>query len=277
LREASPGGAIAIAPGDGPVGTTVGTVGFGTTTSTATDGGTKRSGTAKISDVQPTELTAMPDPAQPCHGDSGGPMLVAGSVVAVASRGDTACSDHAVYARIDVALVGFVMPYLTATGSGTQATGSACLYDGECATGACLVTKDDPDLYFCSQPCTHDSDCPATMTCASDGCRYPEPSPGALGSPCTDGTTCTTGLCRQMVCTRSCLTDSSACPAGYECSGSGLELECFAKPDGGCGGCATGGGAPAGLVIIVAGLLRCGRGRRSGRSARPRDSRAARS
>jgi hypothetical protein len=277
LREASPGGVIAMAPADGPVGSTVTTVGFGTTTSTATDGGTKRSGTAKVSDVQPTEVTVMPDPAQPCHGDSGGPMLVAGSVVAVASRGDTGCSDHAIYARIDVAQQTLVAPYLAATAPGTAATGAACLYDGECAPGACLVTKDDPDLYFCTQACMHDSDCPATMTCASDGCRYPEPSPGALGSPCTDGTTCTTGLCRQMVCTRSCLTDSSACPAGYECSGSGLELDCFAKPDGGCGGCATGGGAPAGLVILVAGLLRCGRGRRSGRSVRPRDSRAGRS
>jgi hypothetical protein len=277
LREASPAAVIATAPADLPVGTSVETVGFGTTTSTATDGGTKRAGIAKISAVQATELTAMPDPAQPCHGDSGGPMLLAGSVVAVASRGDTACSDHAIYARIDVALAGFVMPYLTATGSGTQAGGSACLYDGECAAGTCLVTKDDPDLYFCSPPCSHDSDCPAAMTCASDGCRYPEPSPGALGSPCTADAACTTNLCRQMVCTSSCLNDGSACPAGYECSGSGLELDCFAKPDGGCGGCATGGGAPAGLVIVLAGLLRSARGRRSARTARPRDSRAARS
>lgn len=279
LREESPAGAIAMAAGDAAIGTSVETVGFGTTSSTATDGGTKRAGTAKISAVQPTELTAMPDPAQPCHGDSGGPMLLGGSAIAVASRGDTACSDHAIYARIDVALAGFVMPYLTATGSGTQATGSACLYDGECANGTCLVTKDDPDLYFCSQPCAHDSDCPAPMTCASDGCRYPEPSPGALGSPCTADATCTTGTCRQMVCTRSCLNDGSACPAGYECSGSGLELDCYAKPDGGCGGCATGAGgplAPAGLVIVVAGLLRSARGRRSGRYARPRDSRAGR-
>jgi secreted trypsin-like serine protease len=274
LREESPGGVLAMAAANGAVGTTVETVGFGTTSSTATDGGTKRAGTAKISDVQPTEVTAMPDPAQPCHGDSGGPMLLGGSVVAVASRGDAACSDHAIYARIDVALAGFVMPYITATGSGTQATGSACLYDGECATGPCLVTKDDPDLYFCSQPCTHDSDCPTSMTCASDGCRYTEPSPGALGSPCTADATCTTGLCRQMVCTRSCLTDSSACPAGYECGGSGLERDCFAKADGGCGGCATGGGAPVGLVIVILG---CVRARRSGRFASRSGSRAPRS
>ena len=273
LREESPGGVIAIAPGSSPAGTIVETVGFGTTASTATDGGTKRAGTAMVSDVQPTELTATPDPAQPCHGDSGGPMLVSGSVVAVASRGDTGCSDHAIYARIDVALDAFVMPYIAATAAGTAATGAACLYEGECANGACLVTKDDPDLYFCTQPCTHDSDCPATMTCASDGCRYPEPSPGALGSPCTADAACTTGLCRQMVCTRSCLNDATACPAGYACSGSGLELDCLVKPEG-CGGCATGSGAPVGLVIVVLGYARA---RRSGRSGRPRGNRAERS
>ena len=276
LRDESPGGVIATAAGDGPVGATVETVGFGTTSSTATDGGTKRAGTAKVSDVQPTEVTAMPDPAQPCHGDSGGPMLIGGSVVAVASRGDTGCSDHAIYARIDVAMTAFVTPYLAATAPGTAATGAACLYDGECANGACLVTKDDPDLYFCTQPCTHDSDCPAAMTCAADGCRYPEPSPGALGSPCTADAMCTTGTCRQMVCTRSCLNDATACPAGYECSGTGLEVDCFVKPPG-CGGCASGAKtpiAPVGLVIVVLG---CVRARRSGRSARPRGSRAARS
>jgi len=272
LREPSPAAAVAIAAGALTLGTTVDVVGFGTTASAATDGGTKRAGTAKLTDVQPTELTAIPSPAQPCHGDSGGPMLVTGAIVAVASRGDTACSDHAIYERIDAAQQSFVAPYLAATAPGSVATGTACLYDGECANGACLQTKDDPDLYFCTQPCTHDGDCPASMTCASDGCRYPEPSPGALGSPCTTDATCTTGMCRQMVCTRSCLND--ACPGGYECSGSGLEVACFAKPDGGCGGCTTGGGAPVGLVIALAGFVRA---RRSGRTARPRDSRARRS
>jgi hypothetical protein len=278
LREESPAGAVAIGPGTGPVGSAVETVGFGTTASTATDGGTKRAGTAMISDVQPTELTATPDPAQPCHGDSGGPMLLGGSIIAVASRGDTDCSDHAIYTRIDVAQQAFVNPYLAATGPGTVATGAACLYDGECANGACLVTHDDPDLYFCTQPCAHDSDCPASMTCAADGCRYPEPSPGALGSPCTGDATCTSGLCRQMVCTRSCMNDETACPAGYECLGSGRELDCFVTVPIGCDGCASGGGAPVGFVmVLMAWLARCARARRSGRSASPGDSRAARS
>ena len=88
LRDVSPAPALGIATVDASlVGVTVRTIGFGTTASTATDGGTKRSGTAKVSDVEPTEITAVPSPAQPCHGDSGGPMLLpAGTVAAVVSR-----------------------------------------------------------------------------------------------------------------------------------------------------------------------------------------------
>jgi len=271
LRDASLAQPIAIATGALTIGTTVTAVGFGTTASTAIDGGEKRAGTARISDVQPTELTATPSPAQPCHGDSGGPMLVGAAIVAVASRGDTGCSDHAIYERIDAAQQSFVAPYLAATAPGTAATGAACLYDGECALGACLGAKDDPALFFCTQPCSHDSDCPASMTCASDGCRYPVPSPGALGSSCNANAECTTGVCRLAVCTQSCLNDT--CPAGYECRGTGLERDCFVEPEGGCGNCSTGGGAPVGLVIVVVGFARA---RRTGRTSRPRDSRARR-
>lgn len=260
------------------VGATVKAVGFGSTTSTATDGGTKRLGTAKVTDVEATEVTAAPSPAQPCHGDSGGPMLVAaGTIAAVVSRGDSACSDHAIYARIDVAMTDFVAPYLAETAPATAATGDACLYTEQCASGPCLVTTDDPDLYFCSQPCQHDADCPSKMTCVTDSCRYPVPSPGALGSPCSADAACTSAVCRQNVCTISCLDNAGACPVDYDCgpSGSALELDCFATPpDDGCAGCATGGGAPVGFVIVVLGFARA---RRSGRSSSPRDSRAARS
>jgi len=279
LRDVSPAAALDIGTVDASlVGATVHAIGFGTTASTAADGGTKRIGTAKVSDVEPTEVTAVPSPAQPCHGDSGGPMvLAAGTIAAVVSRGDATCSDHAIYARIDVAMTSFVAPYLAATAPGTAATGDACLYTEQCASGPCLVTADDPDLYFCSQPCQHDSDCPSKMTCASDGCRYPVPSPGALGSTCSADGDCTSAVCRQMVCTISCLNNPGACPADYDCgpSGSALELDCFATPpDDGCLGCSTGGGTPVGVVIVVLGLAR---GRRSGRSSSPRDSRARRS
>lgn len=273
LRDAQPA-VLAMAAVDATlVGANVRAVGFGSTAADATDGGVKRAGTEKVTDVQADEIVAMPAPAQACHGDSGGPMiLAAGTIGAVASRGDSLCSDHATYARIDVARAAFIDPYLAATAPGTAMTGDACFYDGHCAGGPCLVTHDDPTLFFCSRTCAKDADCPAAMRCESDECRYPEPSPGALGAACGSDAECAGQLCRQDVCTRSCLGAGASCPAGFECQGSGLAFDCFAAPETGCGGCATGGGAPAWLAIIA--LLGFGRARRSGRSASPRDSRA---
>ncbi len=261
------------------VGATFTVVGFGTTTSAGGDGGEKRTGTARISEVTADELTALPDPSQPCRGDSGGPALLsADAVAAVVSRGDSACSDHAIYARIDVARGPLVDPYLADTAPGTAHTGDACFYAGHCAEGPCLQAQDDPLLYFCSRACTSDADCPDAMSCAADGCRYPEPSPGALGSACTRDADCTSATCREETCTVSCLGDPDACPADYACRGEGLSLYCFAIEDTGCGGCAAGGGAPAWLVIIWLGWLGWfGRAGRSGRSGSRRDSRAARS
>ena len=228
------------------VGTTFDAVGFGTTGSAA-DTGTKRAGVAQISQVDAAQITTVPDPSQPCEGDSGGPMLLSpDAVAAVVSHGDVACTDHAVYQRIDVVRAAFVDPYIAATAPGTAHTGDACFYDGHCAGGPCLQTKDDPLLYFCSQPCTKDSDCPAAMSCASDGCRYREPSPGALGAACASGSDCTSTTCIDKVCTTSCL--GQACPAGYECRGQDLAQYCFAPPAG-CG-CASGGdGVPIWLIV----------------------------
>lgn len=227
------------------VGTTFAAVGYGATGS-ASDVGVKRAGVAQISDVAADEITSVAAPSQPCRGDSGGPMLLApDAVAAVVSHGDAACTDHAIYARIDVTRGTLVDPYLAATAPGAAHTGDACFYDGHCAEGPCLQTHDDPLLYFCSRACTHDSDCPAAMTCAPDGCRYPEPSPGALGSPCTADADCTSATCRSQVCTVACL--GAACPAHYECRGQGLSQYCFATPDG-CGGCGSSGAGPVWLI-----------------------------
>jgi hypothetical protein len=236
------------------VGTTFNAVGFGSTTSgTGTDLGTKRTGTAQISDVQATEITTVPDPSQPCEGDSGGPMLITpDAVAAVVSHGDAACTDHAIYARIDVERASLVDPYIAATAPGSAHTGDACFYDGQCAEGPCLQAKDDPLLYFCSRSCAHDSDCPAAMRCATDGCRYPEPSPGAIGSPCTGDGDCTSNTCHAQVCTVSCFGSPDVCPAGYECRGQDLSQFCVAAPTG-CGGCASGGANVSWFLVV--GLL----------------------
>ncbi|MBV8762535.1 MAG: hypothetical protein JO257_34945, partial [Deltaproteobacteria bacterium] len=110
-------------------------------------------------------------------------------------------------------------------------------------------------LYFCSRACTKDSDCPSAMTCAADGCRYREPSPGAIGSPCTGGSDCTSSTCRDQVCTVGCFGNPDACPAHYECRGQGLDQYCIATPAG-CGGCAGDPGAPWWLVLGIAWWVR---------------------
>lgn len=269
IRDESPVLPLALdaRPIDGSlIGTTFSAVGFGTT-GAAADSGVKRIGTARISAVALDELTAMPDPAQPCRGDSGGPMLIApDAVVAVVSHGDAACADHVIYARIDVARASLVDPYVAATAPGTAHTGDACFYEGHCAEGPCLQTDDDALLYFCSRTCSRNSDCPTGMECAADGCRYPQPSPGALGSSCIADPACTTGTCRDDVCTVSCLGSPDACPAEYECRGAGLSQYCFAVPPTGCAGCSTEGGAPTWFVVLWLGW--CARARRSTRTER---------
>jgi hypothetical protein len=234
-------------------------VGFGTT-GTGADAGIKRTGTARIAEVRAEELRADPDPAQPCRGDSGGPMLITpDAVTAVVSRGDSACSDHAIYIRLDIARASLIDPYVAATAPGTARTGDACFYAGHCDGGPCLQTRDDPVLYFCSRACSRDRDCPDAMTCTVDGCRYPEPSPGALGSPCMADSQCTSGTCREQACTVSCLGSPDACPADYECRGEGLSRYCFAAP-GGCDGCSGGRGTSGWLILLW--LARCGRKRK---------------
>jgi len=248
---------------------TVRVVGFGATADGAADTGIKRTGTARISDVQPDEIFAVPAPSQPCRGDSGGPALFTDTeIVAVVSHGDSACVDHAVFARLDTER-DLVDTYIADTAPGTAQTGNPCFYDMHCAEGPCLQTKDDPLLYFCSRACANDDECPPAMRCADDGCRYPEPSPGALGSTCERDDDCTSQRCYEQACTISCFVDANVCPDGFECVGvGGLTYYCLEKH--GCAGCNT--GSPGLAVFILFWLTR-----RSARSASLRGNRATRS
>jgi hypothetical protein len=239
------------------VGDVIRVVGYGTTSAMASDSTTKRAGSAMISEVQPVAFTVMPAPSQPCHGDSGGPAITAaGTVVGVVSNGDSGCSGHAVYARVDAATA-FIDQYLADTAPGTVSVGQACLYDGQCVDGPCLVASDDPELAFCGTACTHDSDCPEAMACDDGECRYSVPSPGALGGVCTNDGDCTSGTCLDGLCTRSCGA-AAACPAGFTCGGA-REGYCYLE-SGGCGGCSSGGGP--GFVIALLVLARARRSRR---------------
>jgi secreted trypsin-like serine protease len=65
----------------------------------------KRVGTVVVTAVDASELRYEDAPAMTCSGDSGGPVLRAGAdgerLAAVTSRGDPACVDHGVGARVD--------------------------------------------------------------------------------------------------------------------------------------------------------------------------------
>jgi hypothetical protein len=240
------------------IGTIIRVVGFGITGPGLDDAGVKREGTARIVALRAEELIAVPEPSLACLGDSGGPALLAtGEILGVVSRSDVGCRDHAAYTRLDLAATSFIEPYLADTAPGTALVGEPCFYAGHCDGGHCLQTEDDPLLHFCSRACTRDADCPEAMRCASDGCRYPVPSPGALGAPCTASSDCTSGLCIEAVCTRRCGGATSECPAGYACHGSGENALCFAATSG-CLGCGSGAGTPGTLLLalaVLAGVL----------------------
>jgi hypothetical protein len=257
MRDAAEVAPLVVESAAPMVGDAIRVVGFGTTSAMASDSTTKRAGSAMISDVEEVQFTVMPAPSQPCHGDSGGPALTAaGTVVGVVSNGDSGCSDHAVYARVDAASA-FITQYLADTAPGTVSVGQACLYDGQCADGPCLVASDDPELAFCGQACAGDGECPDAMACEDGQCRYPVPSPGALGSTCAEDDACTSGRCLDEVCTRSC-GPAAACPSGFTCGGA-REGYCYVE-SGGCGGCAS-GGAPGWLIALLV-LARARRSRR---------------
>jgi secreted trypsin-like serine protease len=78
-------------------------VGFGRSgpLSAGPSSGERRSGTSRVSSVEDDRFDLAPDPAQPCAGDSGGPIFVDGALAGVTSRGDAECTAGAVAMRVD--------------------------------------------------------------------------------------------------------------------------------------------------------------------------------
>lgn len=231
-------------------------VGFGDTAGGALDGGRKRTGTTAVTSTSARAIVLGPDPSLPCSGDSGGPAFApTGEVAAVISRGDASCATSAKAARVDAHLATFITPYLAATAPGTISLGDPCLYDAHCASGSCLEAVDEPLVHYCSTDCAHDSDCPEAMQCDEHACRYPTPSPGAIGASCTANTDCVRGECIDAgTCSIRCVTGRGDCPADFACEHmGGIDFFCAPSPtSGGC--CDAGTGSAPGALLFGLGL-----------------------
>jgi hypothetical protein len=256
-------------------------VGYGVTDATATDDDRKREGQTRTTEVHDRYVVLGADPSLPCRGDSGGPALLDPGdgelLAAVISRGDDGCGSYSKATRVDVHVGGFIQPYLDATAAGAATDGETCLYDAQCAGGLCLQAADEPRLQFCSRPCEGDRDCPVPLICGSDPddaqdtCRYPLPSPGAPGAPCTEHADCLRGECLTAdqapggarICASRCVAGRGDCLEGFVCTHlGGVDFFCLPEPAArGCG-CRAGGRSsgpfptlPGGALLAALGLL----------------------
>jgi V8-like Glu-specific endopeptidase len=170
--------------------TSVRLVGFGQPSSTEPVTGTKRAGTAVITDLDATTFRVEPDPAMSCHGDSGGPVLATrGSsevLIGVTSRGDPGCQEYGQNVRIDSFRASFLATWIDA---------AAAWPAPPPADGDALAGLGDA---ICTAACADDAACPAGLVCrpstGPDGvanrCVLPGLVPGSFGDACAGDAAC---------------------------------------------------------------------------------------
>jgi hypothetical protein len=233
-------------------GTTVRLVGFGSTTSEPTLTARKRAGTAMIAAMNSSVFRHEASPAMACFGDSGGPALATRDgveqVVGIASGGDERCESFGLHVRIDV-----IREFVDSFPVPTREPGERCSAGASCTTGMCVEPTSLGAFRYCSEHCSHDSDCPTGMTCLVDEagerlCRHALPSLGGLAHTCELPDDCASGTCEAsaaagvQVCTLRCFSGNAVtCPEGFECKPSAGESEqeaCFLRaPEVDAAGC----------------------------------------
>lgn len=264
LGASAPVTPIGLASFPPAVGDTLPAVGWGDTSGTASDTGTKRSGTERVTAVDALTFTVVAAPSQPCAGDSGGPAFEGSgpaTVVGVTSFGDAACAQSATYTRVDVVASSFVGPTAAELAPGLVAAGGPCVFPERCQGGAdaCVVAPDDANVSYCTASCSRNADCPGGMLCVPIRdrgleCRYPFPSPGAMGSACASDLDCAATSCLQGLCTQSCSAVSGGCPSGYACaSRDGVDYVCMIESSSAGGSaCALSAGRQTGEASVFA-------------------------
>ncbi len=178
LSRPVPAPPLGVFPGaldDTLVGRDVTVVGYGETG--AAPDGRKRAGAARVDELSDALIYVEAHPAQPCHGDSGGPVLwggAPGQVVGVVSLGDPACEDYAAASRVD-AFAPFIAAATFELGPGGADIGQTCLYPDHCRRGQCTTGDDGEPV--CAFGCDGKLDCgerpapPSPPPPPPDGCR----------------------------------------------------------------------------------------------------------
>lgn len=260
LERAAPAGITPIALQRQPLpdisGETVRLVGYGIDAITSTTVGTRRSGTALVTEVGADDLRMAPGPAMSCQGDSGGPVLYgapgAEQLIGVTTWGDAACADFGVAARVDRYIDTFVQPILDE------------------AAASPMRRAFDPSERLCRATCATDADCPLETVCfglegAAKHCIYHGLPAGELGDACTSATECEDA----------CVRVGTGCRRLVPCEPEPGD-HC-APPDDGCGCAAP--ASPSSLLVLVVLAMACA-ARRTTRSSRRtasyRDARAPR-
>ena len=186
-------------------------VGFGQSGPGAAPPGTKRTGTAIISEVGSTQFRIVPGPALSCHGDSGGPVLGAGSgggevLLGVTATGDPGCAAYGQNVRVDAFSRDFIEPWISRISEASPSPPAPPLR---------------ADAPLCSASCTTDADCPLGLACQTgptgEGlaprCVLPGLLAGALADVCTSDVQCS------EVCVRIRADDSTeACRCYHSCA-----------------------------------------------------------
>jgi hypothetical protein len=265
------------------VGQVVRLVGFGITALGQT-AAAKVQGTAKLAEIGDFLVTMADDTdvAHVCEGDSGGAayMTVDGTeyLVGILKAADPDCvRPDSLLARVDLLLGTLIDPYLDRYSDGGATLGERCYWDAQCTTGHCLPVTDLEGFSFCTQDCTPADGCPEPMLCSTPEnlCRFPLPSPGALGTGCRFATDCQSGRCMRetgteaFFCSDACLPIDWPCSDGFDCrqTDNPDEMGCFTavaeQPHHGCALTPAPGATAFGLLVLV-GLLGLLRARRSG-------------
>ena len=133
---------------DAAVGDMFEVIGYGWTVAGDTSVPARRTGTSQLTAIDPLQLHSVAAPNQTCEGDSGGPAVLAGQIIGVASSGDPMCVQFAQHTRVD-AHADFIAATLAATAAGGAQPGDRCWYAANCAAGTCTAALDDPRLAFC--------------------------------------------------------------------------------------------------------------------------------